>query len=902
MKQHRLYFGTIVTAAVFLAGLSACSIDETGPQDGLRRISIKATIENDTPGTKVIIDDGNHGEEGVFHWSDDDALALYVVENGVGAYRITENYGATGGKDNKFDIYISDAATRSGFAFYPPYLVLANGNYHSYPLPDISTSKPQIFLPPSYLPYGSLDGRFRGWDSPLPMIAANKEGSDNLIFKHLGGMIRIVVDRKILAFRWRVAVGDMVDGVFHAYKINGIFDVVSSNPEAETITEGDILAGKCFIKVNEADTKTGNDIWAFDGNYNVVYYPAVNRTVYSTDTLNIPVPTGHYTTVVVRAFGRTNQDILAEGTYSLGPDGWTCQRRHAWKLGITLDPYGTEYFLSEPEALELPYDGGTASLRADQLFKSYKNVPEQGSAPAATRPVPYHLEYSEDGTNWSTTAPDWLTANSPSSFAGSVGGEDLTLTMEAQDNSAADEHHDNLVQAGIQGSQTNPFDLSTVNVATGTTCATTTANCYVVQAPGYYKFPLVYGNGVVNGTVNEDAFRGRAGVGGAYRPDAGDEAWAPASTTAEGWYMGRFKDHLDQYITSPYIATQHAGKTLTAAIIWTDAKNLVTNAAIVGSGNSAYLKFEVPEDHICQGNALVAVLAGGKIAWSWHIWVTDENLTVLKEGSNGYKFTNVNLGWCDGKTETYAERTCQVRAVQDAPGVTAENQLVTGPVTIRQTANTVTTLGNSPYYQWGRKDPLQAAAGSGNTLKTYYVHDNYTLDNNAAGKVSVGTAIQNPHKLYTDGGSGYNDWCSTSYYNNWNSALNVLNSETKPVPVTKTVYDPTPVGFKMPPMTAFDGFDSNFTWGTNNGNNGRTYNGTLFFPALGVQNHGGLAFGSQGRYFSASPIYQSFAFILYFSSSGIDTDYETQRVRGCSIRPVKDNDIIVTGENLGGWD
>ena len=902
MKQHRFIFRTIVIAAVILAGLSACSIDESRLQEGLRRVSIKATIENDGPGTKVVIGDNDHGEEGDFDWNDDDALALYVVENGVGTYRFTENYGATA-EANTFDIYMSPDATREGFAFYPPNLVLQNGNYQNYPLPVFDLDAPQVFMPPVY-DILITDGQKMADYSPLPMIAVNEQDK-NLNFKHLGGMIRLVFDRPILANRFRVAVGDIVDGTFRAYRINDIFRVINSN-NPNKVTAADINNGNCFIQINENQYHTDPDsIWAFHSVYSLTLYPSHRNLSYGTTKLNIPVPTGHYTTVQVVGLGGanqdggTNQDTVCVGTYSLGPDGWTCRRRHAWKLGITLDPFKTQYHLDTPEAVELTYTGGTASLRTDQLFKSYKTIPAQGTTtPATDKPVPYHLEYSEDGTTWSTTAPDWLAANSPSSFAGSVEGEDLTLTMEAQDNSTPDSH-----AATLRGkSELTDFDLSTVNVATGATVASTTANCYVVQAPGSYKIPLVYGNGVVDGAVNEDAFRSRAGVGGAYRPDAGDEALAPGTTTAIGWYMGRFKDHLDQYITTPYIANQLAGKELTAAVIWTDAKNLVTNASVTEDDD--YITFKVPKEYICQGNALVAVLADGVIAWSWHIWVTDENLTVLKDGCNGYKFTTVNLGWCDGRTETYAERTCQVRAVQDAPGVTAENQLVTGPVTIRQTANTVTTLGNDVLYQWGRKDPLQGGDGSSETAFKVFYADNYAPEI-AAGKVSLGTAIQNPYKFYTDGG-GNTDWCSTSYYNNWNAALNDCDEGTKSVPVTKTIYDPTPVGFKMPPQAAYAGFNTtNFESDTQNGNKGRTYNGTLFFPATGQRrNTSGelINFGRNGYYWTTSSKERDYAYMLIFNSLSGDPvpAEEGRRTGGRSIRPAVE--WTVTGENLIQWD
>lgn len=49
------------------------------------------------------------------------------------------------------------------------------------------------------------------------------------------------------------------------------------------------------------------------------------------------------------------------------------------------------------------------------------------------------------------------------------------------------------------------IDLSLRDVH-GNPIKRSTANCYVIKEPGQYKFPLVYGNGIKNGKVNNAAF------------------------------------------------------------------------------------------------------------------------------------------------------------------------------------------------------------------------------------------------------------------------------------------------------------------------------------------------------------------------------------------------------------
>ena len=530
------------------------------------------------------------------------------------------------------------------------------------------------------------------------------------------------------------------------------------------------------------------------------------------------------------------------------------------------------------------YTGGDGNFASS--FASYKTS-DGGETKTA---VPFTLEYSEDGgETWSTTKPSWLSsAPAGGVHTGSTTGESMAVTVSPQVNSAPDLHHDAMV---AKGAYTTAKDLSTIDVSTGGTVTRTTANCYVVDRPGNYKFPLVYGNGVdwtknpATG-VNESAFRAKAGVDATdYRPDNG-------ATN----YLGRFKDHLDRNIMSPYIATQQSGKAMGAVLVWEDVQGLVTvDPVISGSGENAYITFSVPEETITQGNALIAVLVDDDndgtpetVAWSWHVWVTEEDLTTVKEGSNSNFFAPVNVGWCEGKTaETYAARTCRVRATQAGSGLART-------ATLTQTAGSVVTGGNSPYYQWGRKDPLQASDGkvNANTFKTYYPTSSAYAPAVADGPVSIGAAIRSPYTFYTKEVSPY-DWCSTTYHNHWSSTIKGTGTGQNANAKTKTVYDPSPVGFRVPAPDAWAEFNtSNFTWGTVNGDNGRTYTPSgLFFPASGFRpnSSGGVSVvGSYGYHWSSSPYSATLGYFLYFYSGYVNPSNYYYRAYGFPVRCVKE--------------
>lgn len=571
-----------------------------------------------------------------------------------------------------------------------------------------------------------------------------------------------------------------------------------------------------------------------------------------------------------------------------------CKKIRITNIGVSGEQW--EYYIDDLTDVTVTYLGGDGNF--EEAFKSYRY---KTSDPDTKEAVPFTLEYSEDGgETWSTEKPAWLTAAPVAGeHAGSTTGESLPVTVAAQENSTPDPHHIELSKASR--TKTN-FDLSTVNVATGATVARTTANCYVVQGSGTYKFPLVYGNGVANGAVNESAYRAKAGVDATeYRPDEGVDSGITIHDVDgldmnPNWFLGRFKDHQDQIITSPYIPTQQSGKTLTAVLLWTDVEGLVKDVALTGSGENTYLTFSVPSETITQGNALVAVLADGVIAWSWQIWVTEEDLTNVKEGSNSYQFAPVNIGWCDTMKETYLERTCLVRATQNESGNTKN-------ATVKQTPENLTIYGNNTYFQWGRKDPIQAVINLG-VFKTYYPSSEAYAPLSEANNATIGESIQAPFKRYwqKDEVAPY-DWCKTHYFNLWNSVVDGYDEEEFSTPVVKTIYDPSPVGYEVPPVAAYSGL-TNYTWATINETRGGEFPNGLFLPAVGSYKHYDMeyatSFHTVGFYWTAvSDKNGGFAYNMELRRASVESESVT-KLHASSVRPVVDKPTAGTVITAGG--
>ena len=335
-----------------------------------------------------------------------------------------------------------------------------------------------------------------------------------------------------------------------------------------------------------------------------------------------------------------------------------------------------------------------------------------------------------------------------------------------------------------------PYDLST----SGGKRPQETANCYAINASGTYKLPLVYGNAIKNGTTNTQAYQG----------------------------LG-FKDYLDKDITGPWI--KNSGQPADACLVWSDGFYMFENVHLEGD----YLVFTINPDYMQQANAVVAVRdAQGRIMWSWHIWVTERTLAEvyhLQDGLDGsddaYGMMKCNLGWVDGKIVYYNSRDLDFTFTQDMTGTQK-------PMAVHQNgaAFDYKDVG-STYYQWGRKDPLVALRNWSNVrvedCRLHEVSDEKYKYKVGTGTVSLGTAIQNPNIFYTRDANSYIDWLDSPNLSLWDASSKEGGAgERDKKTSVKTIYDPSPRGYKVPVPRAFSVLVNN---GTSVGNTGGILNG-----------------------------------------------------------------------------
>jgi len=460
------------------------------------------------------------------------------------------------------------------------------------------------------------------------------------------------------------------------------------------------------------------------------------------------------------------------------------------------------------------------------------------------------IGYDADNNGTFTMAekPAWLTALSSESGSGGTSAEAGTATLTKDVKDLLKERNDGLKNATALGSSSAPYDLSTK----GGSESRSTANSYLISAPGHYRIPLVYGNAIKNGATNSNAYE----------------------TTATGTYvLQHFKDHNNQNITDPWIEKSNAANAGIdgAKIVWADEQDLVHLSAspIKQDGGNAYLDFEVKQADIKSGNAVVAVTKNGTVLWSWHLWFAPKDaldkIKVTNHQNKNYDFTKEALGWkpiqWSGSTYSSA-RTVKVKVEQTVANNGTKQEAV---INITQNPGSV-KKGATTLYQFGRKDAFPGVDKSKLATNSHFTE-------NAGDNMSIMNGIQHPDFYYT-GGSNWNS--NYGYYNLWSAdntvtgGWNVGNDN----PVVKTVYDPSPVGFKMPANNAFTGFTANGqnegtmnvdgtdvgqTFSNNFGHNFWTSSSkkaTINFPASGFRFSNGGALndvGGSGYYWLAVP-------------------------------------------------
>lgn len=483
--------------------------------------------------------------------------------------------------------------------------------------------------------------------------------------------------------------------------------------------------------------------------------------------------------------GKTNEQLEFEWIE------FAAGKKH--NISVTLPEFTHyDYTLTVTSPTDLDYAAGTSntgritSKRSDGTAVSWSVENYYASA-----------ENAESKTN-PLGAQTWVTSGLGTNM---TGGENLALnivhTAITPDETTISTDIASIINGEISGkssvgTESEPINLANSSGGTGT-YITESANCYIVNGPGWYKIPLVMGNGVKGNRTNSQSlsYTGRAYSGTNYTQ--------------------QFVDYKNQIVTSPYLQNSNSvsgkkpGTPSSASVVWQDVSGLVNSCSIMASTSTTsdnntvfWLEFEVPSGTVQQGNAVIAVYdtdsaspTVDQIMWSYHIWVS--NHTSEMDISNYMPYL---LGWkATGGSITKKSFKVYARLEQVSPGTEHAILELECP---ESTVQNHFTTGSALYYQWGRKDPLhstdtQKASTSAGFTYNYVYSFRYPTSFLRHG--------QNAHvKTFWVG----SDNKYRNAYNLWN-ATNETTGIGKTV--VKTIYDPSPAGYTVPASNSLGTLD-----------------------------------------------------------------------------------------------
>lgn len=437
--------------------------------------------------------------------------------------------------------------------------------------------------------------------------------------------------------------------------------------------------------------------------------------------------------------------------------------------------------------------------------------------------VDFKYEFKYDGSKGFTkTLPTWLTDIKRTDETDKNGNKISRLKISYKPNNISKTLDINQ-QLTNNPKRTN-YDLST----NGGTTSMNTANCYIVDAGGTYRFPLVYGNAITDGKTNEASYKHQAWSDGVH-------------------YIPVFKNYNNADIDNPYILTDIYNGSIPygidASLVWQDESGLVTNIEYNESLYEGHggITFNVSSPK--EGNAVIALKdPTGTIMWSWHIWVTaidmSKTITINRPkldpsstvhiSAGDFEIMPVNLGWCSGGIPVlyYDRHECEVKITQR---LSDGSDGVSQTVKIIQEPHIAVPCGNNPYYQWGRKDPFIAGGNQNESVKPWYDNETTTTsksnlpemmnsnsvigENRQLTKDATASLIQNPDKWQNGPRRKRDDndpdWTLNQaffpkdmiYFNLWNNQCWNGNDI-----IAKTIYDPCPPGWHVSSLYTFAGF------------------------------------------------------------------------------------------------
>ncbi|MDE5847044.1 MAG: hypothetical protein K2H71_06805 [Muribaculaceae bacterium] len=361
-----------------------------------------------------------------------------------------------------------------------------------------------------------------------------------------------------------------------------------------------------------------------------------------------------------------------------------------------------------------------------------------------------------------------------------------------------------------KGTDLRPYNLSN---ATGDTLVQNTANCYIVNAPGTYSIPIVYGNAIKDGRLNEKSLKSdwfTTNTEMIKTPSAG--RLTKRTNTAASY--------VSLEVTKPYIVDYKAETTAASNYIksvkvqWQSPmedgqEDIISDVKL--SDDRRTITFKVNRSNIRQGNALISIFDSSYEMWSWHIWVTDyvpgqNDKTLVNREGKRYTVMPCYLGWVDHREGVDNQI---FRMTVGIKGTTKRFELYL------RIKGTLLINGETPLYQWGRPIPFMNPLTSPISYSTYKATLNKPLIFSVCSPMIVFTEVQSRNFNNT---INIWNWTNSTIINSSNYSIDIRNAGSWTTGATvKTIYDPCPAGYCIPNGDVFSGItssDGNFSKNT----------------------------------------------------------------------------------------
>jgi len=577
---------------------------------------------------------------------------------------------------------------------------------------------------------------------------------------------------------------------------------------------------------------------------------------------------------------------------------WKANTTREYKLSQRNSSWGYTFTLAD-ENKEYDYKGNETSWNFAFKVTSYRQ------SSTTQQPVAWKISKYEEwdytlngGTGgWvdkGETKPDWLGNLTDHGNGGTAAEVGYTAVKPATVIDKLAAYNKVLKDATPKGTAANPYNLANPGGNGSMMDIEESANCYLISAPGHYCLPLVYGNSYKNNIVNGHSFR----------------STQPASTP---YLLKTFKDHRGMDMAGARISAQLGTYLNGASIVWMDQPNLIRSSSLsvvnnipTNLGSMDFLEFEVKEEDIHNGNAVIAAKLGNTIVWSWHLWFDHADALdkiTTKNPFGTYQFTRNTLGQVHTKYEkTTYDQPRKARLTVEQQAGNGGNNEKSQVIIVQNPGSTEEDL--CTYYQFGRKDAFPGT-------DTFYdgtsgVNPSTTGFQKAPGAQTIGTTIKNPSTMYCVNPGPFSplrpDQYSTPYYNTW-SINHHGNLGLNSVPVVKTVYDPCPAGFCMPTKDAFftfsngarpnapsNSWDNGIHFYTEKSSTSTTP--TIFFPALGLRSNADgslMQRTTYGFYWAAEGTNTYYGNCCNFQNGFLDSYAYKDRSLAFAVRPMADN-------------